>query len=216
MDYILEQINDYTYKLEIKGEYANELCKSIKILLKSCHIDYETNTLIFSAENVTSFKTYLFNKKNTILSYGECINLIDNLSKQIYYLHKTGFGFYGFNITDILTIDNIFIICSTQFLLPIHKDYIIFVSPIMKPYFSNPELFKLTSLPSKINYKCCYYSLGLLVVFSLLHIYLLVGNELKTTEEIDSIIEPIFNTKIYWFIKRCLSEDINNRQLLLV
>ena len=83
------------------------------------------------------------------------------------------------------------------------------------PYFSNPELFKLTSLPSKIHYKCCYYSLGLLVVFSLLHTYLLVGNELKTSNEIDIILKPLYNTKIYWFLKRCLDDDINNRKILL-
>jgi hypothetical protein len=71
-------------------------------------------------------------------------------------------------------------------------------------------------LPSEVDYKCCYYSLGSLVVFSLLHIYLLVGNELKTSEEINEIIEPLYNTKIYWFLKRCLDDDINNRKLLLV
>jgi hypothetical protein len=55
-----------------------------------------------------------------------------------------------------------------------------------------------------------------LIVFLLLDNYLLVGNELKTFEEIDKIIYPLYNTKIYWFLKRCLDDDINNRKLLLV
>ena len=46
--------------------------------------------------------------------------------------------------------------------------------------------------------------------------YLLVGNEFKTSKEIDNILQPINNTKIYWFLKRCLDDDINNRKLLLV
>ena len=46
--------------------------------------------------------------------------------------------------------------------------------------------------------------------------YLLVGNEFKTSEEIDKILEPLFNTKIYWFLKRCFDDEINNRKLLLV
>jgi hypothetical protein len=58
--------------------------------------------------------------------------------------------------------------------------------------------------------------LGLLIVFLLLDKYLLVGNELKSAEEINKILEPLYNTKIYWFLKRCLEDDINNRYLLLV
>lgn len=209
-------INEFTYSLKINGDYINDLYNTIQKMLKSCHFDHETNSIFFSAENVISFKKYIFNKKNKKLSHGECIKVIDDLSKQIFYLHKLGFGFYGFDISDILTIDNTFIFCSTQFLLPLDSETIIFTSPIKHPYFSSPELFKLTSLPSEINYKCSYYSLGLLVVFLLLNTYLLVGNELKTSEEIDKILEPLYNTKIYWFLKRCLNDDINNRILLLV
>jgi hypothetical protein len=55
-----------------------------------------------------------------------------------------------------------------------------------------------------------------LTVFLLLNEYLLVGNELKTIKEIDKILQPLYNTKIYWFLKRCLDDDINNRKLLLV
>ena len=100
--------------------------------------------------------------------------------------------------------------------MQLYNDNIIFVSPIKQPYFSNPEVYQLTRLPTIINYKCCYYSFGSLIVFCLLHIYLLVGNEFKTTKEIDNIIYPLFNTKMYWFIKRCLEDDINRRRLLLI
>lgn len=214
--YNLIPINEFTYSLKINGDYINDVYHTIQKMLKSCHFDDETNSIFFSAEIVVPFKKYILDKKEKKISHGECIKLIDDLSKQILYLNKLGFGFYGFDISDILTIDNTFIICSTQFLLPLDGNSIIFTSPIKRPYFSNPELFELTSLPAEINYKCCYYSLGSLVIFSLLNIYLLVGNELKTSEEIDKIIEPLYNTKLYWFLKRCLDDDINNRNLLLV
>jgi len=214
--YILTPINEFTYSLKINGEYINELYHTIQQMLKSCHYDNETNSIFFSAEHVIPFKKYILNKKNRRLLHGECIKLINDLSKQILYLNKLGFGFYGFDINDILTIDNTFIFCSTQFLLPLSNDAIIFMSPIKYPYFSNPELFELTSLPYEINYKCCYYSLGSLVIFSLFNIYLYVSNELKTSQEIDKIIEPLYNTKIYWFLKRCLDDNINYRKLLLV
>ncbi len=214
--YNITQINEYTFNLNINGEFSDKLYQTIQKILKSSHFDYETNCIFFSAENVVPFKNYILNKKEKRLSHSECIKLIDDLSKQILYLNKLRFGFYGFDINDILTIDNTFIFCSTQFLLPLDDNSIIFTSPIKQPYFSNPELFELTSLPYEINYKCCYYSLGALVIFSLFNIYLLVGNELKSSEEIDKIIEPLHNTKIYWFLKRCLDDNINNRKLLLV
>jgi len=214
--YNIIQINDFTFSLTINGDYSDNMYYIIKKMLHSCHFDNETNSIHFSAENVIPFKKYILDKKDKKLSHIECIKLIDDLSKQIFLLNKLGFSFYGFDINDIITIDNTFILCSTQYLLPLNGNTIIFTSPIKLPYFSNPEIFKLTSLPSKINYKCCYYSLGLLVVFSLLNIYLLVGNELKSTEEIDKIIEPLYNTKMYWFLKRCLDDDINSRNLLLV
>jgi hypothetical protein len=185
-------------------------------MLKSSYYDDETNSIFFSAENVIPLKKYILDKNDKKLSYATCIKLIDDLSKQLFCLNKLGYGFYGFDINDILVIDNTFIFCSTQHLLELYNNDIIFTSLIKKPYFSNPELFKLTSLPSKINHKCCYYSLGLLVVFLLMNKYLLVGNEFKTSKEIDNILQPINNTKIYWFLKRCLDDDINNRNLLLV
>jgi serine/threonine protein kinase len=127
-----------------------------------------------------------------------------------------GYGFYGFDINDILVIDDIFIFCSAEHLLPIVDDNIIFYSPIKTPYFSSPEILELTTLPSEINYKCSYYSLGALVVFCLLNKYLLVGNEIKSLEEVEVILSPLYNTKIYWFIKRCLEENVDKRVLLLI
>ena len=217
--YELTTINDFTYNLKINGDFEDQLYYTINKMLKSSYYDDETNSIFFSAENVISLKQYILDKNDKKLSYATCIKLIDDLSKQLFCLNDLGYGFYGFDINDILVIDNTFIFCSTQYLLELDESdntNIIFTSLIKKPYFSNTELFKLTSLPSKINHKCCYYSLGLLVVFLLVNKYLLVGNEFKTSKEIDNILQPINNTKIYWFLKRCLDDDINNRKLLLV
>jgi hypothetical protein len=211
--YELKQINEFTYSLKINGEYNIYLYDIIKHMIKTSHMDYETDTLLFSAESVLSLKSLL-----KTFSYNQCIQLIDDLSKQIFYLRKKGYCFYGFDITDILTIDGTFIFCSTQYLLPLNYEHenIIFTYPINRPYFSNPEVLKLTSLPSEINHKCCYYSLGLLVVFLLLKTYLLVGNEVQSVEQINKSLVSIYNTKIYWFLKRCLDEDVHNRQLLFI
>jgi len=214
--YSLTPINDFTFSLKIHGDYYNYLYNTIQKLIKTAHLDYESNAIIFSAENVKPFKQYLLEEKNKKLSHLKSIKLIDNLSKQIFYLKKLGFGFYGFDINDILTIDETFIFCSVEHILPLYNESFIFTYPINQPYFSSPELLELTSLPFEINYKCSYYSLGLLVLFSLLNIYLLVVNEFKSKKEVEKLLEPLYNTKIYWFLKRCLDDDINNRKLLLV
>lgn len=208
----ITQISEFTYSLKIEGDYVSVLCHSIKKILRSIHYDEEKSVIFFSAETVLPFKEFLLEHK----THKKCIKMIDDLTKQMTYLKNIGYGFYGFDVNDILTIDNTFIFCRTQHLLPIIEDNIIFYEPIKRPYFSNPEIMELTSLPSEINYKCSFYSLGVLVVLYLLNNYLLVGNEIKSVEEIENILLPIYNTKIYWFIKRCLEENIDKRVLLLI
>jgi hypothetical protein len=185
-------------------------------MLKSTHYDSETKSMFFSAEKVIPLKTFLLDNQENKLDTGICIKMIDDLTKQMNYLKKYNYGFYGFNINDILVIDGTFVFCSTEYLKPLIGDNFIFVSPINHAYFSNPELLKLTTLPSEIDYKCSYYSLGVLVIYCLLNKYLLVGNEIKSDEIVDKTLEPLKNTKIYWFLKRCLDEKIDKRKLLLI
>ena len=143
--------------------------------------------------------------------------MIYDLTQQIIYLKKLGYGFYGFDINDIIVINNdLFVFCSAGYLSSLTNDKIIFYSPIKRPYFGNPELFLLTTLPSEINHKCSYYSLATLVVYCLTKTYLLVGNEIKSETEIEKILQPFQNTKVYWFLKRCLHLDSDKRRLLLI
>ena len=206
-NYILKPINECTYNLKINGEYNIYLYKLIKKCIKTSNFDYETSSIYFCAENVTPLKDLI---KNNSLSHNKCIKLIYDLTNQILYLKKLGYSFYGFDINDILVVDELFMFCSAEYVVPLVNESIIFYSPIKQAYFSNPELYYLTSLPSEISYKCCYYSLGTLVIYCLLNAYI------NRSEQIEKVIEPLYNTKIYWFIKRCLDSDINKRELLLI
>jgi hypothetical protein len=206
-NYILKPINECTYNLKINGEYNIYLYKLIKKFIKTSNFDYETSSIYFCAENITPLKDLI---KNNSLSHNKCIKLIYDLTNQILYLKKLGYSFYGFDINDILVVDELFMFCSAEYVVPLVNELIIFYSPIKQAYFSNPELYNLTTLPSEISYKCCYYSLGTLVVYCLLNAYI------NKIEEIEKVIEPLYNTKIYWFIKRCLDPDINKRELLLI
>jgi hypothetical protein len=206
-NYILKPINECTYNLKINGEYNIYLYKLIKKFIKTSNFDYETSSIYFCAENIKPLKDLI---KNNSLSHNKCIKLIYDLTNQILYLKKLGYSFYGFDINDILVVDELFMFCSAEYVVPLVNESIIFYSPIKQAYFSNPELYNLTTLPSEISYKCCYYSLGTLVIYCLLNAYI------KRIEEIEQVIEPLYNTKIYWFMKRCLDSDINKRELLLI
>lgn len=201
--YHLTCISNFTYGLIIHSEYSNILYQTIQQMLDTSYI---SNNIIFNAECVIPLKDI------SKLSHQSCIKLIDDLSKQLSYLNKLGYGFYGLDIDSILVIDKTFVFCSAQYLLPLDNNVLLFVSPINLPTFTNPEIDKLTSLPARINIKCIYYSLGSLITFLLLNKNLLVG----ASEQTENILRPIINTKIYWFLKRCLDDDINNRQLLLI
>jgi hypothetical protein len=208
--FILTKLNTSTFSLKIHGDGYKYIYKSILKIIKSSNFDYDTNSILISCEKVTLLKSCY------LLSHNDCIQLINDISKQIVFLHTMDYGFYGFDLNDILMIDNHFVICSTHYFVPLTDDLIYFHHPIKRPYFSSPEIIELTTLPSEIHYKCVFYSLGVLVVFCLLNNYLLVGNEIKSEEEIDIIISPLKNAKIYWFIKRCLYDDITKRMLLLI
>jgi hypothetical protein len=68
----------------------------------------------------------------------------------------------------------------------------------------NAEIGNITTLPSKIHYQSSYYSLAALVIYCLLN-----KEKVETKgEDLETILKPIFYTKIYWFLKRCLHKRI--------
>jgi hypothetical protein len=88
--------------------------------------------------------------------------------------------------------------------------------PLKRPYFGNPELYGINVLPTQLNIKSIYYSVGALITFCIINKYLLVGNEIKSNEEIKNSLEPLKGRKVYWFLLRCLEDDVNKRVMLLI
>ena len=213
-NYELTQIDEFTFNIKVNMN-AKHIYSSIKKLLKNSFYDEDEKSIFISAENIRSLHNYLINVK---MSHLKCLKMINDLTKQINYLKNINFCFYGFDIQDILVLnDDLFIICSGEYLQTLtNSSKIIFYNPIKTPYFGSPDIFTLTSLPGELNFTCIYYSLGALVVYCLLNEYLLVGNEIKSEAEIDEIMLPLNDTKIYWFLKRCLKTNSKKRVLLLI
>lgn len=179
--------------------------------LNEAENEVNQETITFTAETVKPLSTFLQKGK---LTNQETIKMIHDLSKQIAYLETNLLAFIGYNLEDILVInDDTFLIANTKRLLKIDPstNYIPIYSPIEKPYFSNPELNELTKLPARLDYRSSYYSLGALILFCSTNIYIFA--ELK---EINEILFPINYTKLYWFLRRCFHEPCNKRILLFI
>ena len=190
------------------SEAESELNNELNNELKSDQL--EEASISFTAETVKPLSIFL---KKGKLTNQETIKMIHDLSKQIAYLETNLLAFYGYELDDILVInEDTFFIASIKCLKKIDKTKCIyFYNPIDIPYFSNPELNELTKLPAKIDYRSSYYSLGALILFCSTYIY--IFSELK---EIDTILLPIYYTKWYWFLRRCFLQDSKQRILLFI
>ena len=192
----------YSITLQPEEPTMHILYNVLKMIIPQSFYDETTHALFFNAESVHSLQQYL-NLYDCKLPYTKCIGLADYMTTQINYLQKSGYGYYGFDIDDIIVIDkHIFAVVNTTYLMQHINNTFCFYAPINYPYFSSPELLKIQTLPSEINYNTCYYSLGALIAYCLFN----------TLEKRD--IELIHDTKLYWFFKRCF--ETKTRSLLLI
>jgi hypothetical protein len=217
--FLLNHLKDFNWKIQINGENNYILYFCMSKLLTGI-FDSDKNIFFFNATNVVTFRHFL-EQYNWKIHFNTIIEMIDSLSKQINILSSNGFSYIGFDLDDILVINkNTFLIINSEYILPLQKNeniMKIYFPPNKLPYFSNPELINMSTLPGTIYIQSLYYSIGVLVIFSLFNEYLLVANEIKDWNTIDkSLLNKIKNTKIYWFLKRCLEDDPKKRILLLI
>lgn len=232
--YILKKTkNSSCYSLQLKGPIKEQnyvimvhLVTTIINQIPNSFYNETTQEILFTAEtvrNISNFKTN--NKQNNktnisklnLLTETQAIEMIQCLTRQIEYLNRNNLAFYGFDKSDIIVInESIFLITSLNYLYNIDKERNInFYTPITKPFFSSPEFLSLKQLPSKISYKTNYYSLGALIIYFYLGTSLSLENDTKR-EELESLLKPIYYTKIYWFLLRCLKDNPEKRILLFI
>jgi hypothetical protein len=220
--YTLEKIiNTNKHKLYIKGRYKNHIYESLKNIIPDFFYEDCDENLIFLATTVVNlalFKEQQKNKKDE-----NVLHIINWLTIQIERLRiNSNLIFYGLDLNDILVINNnIFIIVNSNNLIEMNENInnnskITFFSPFELPYFSSPEMLNITSLPAEIDYRVSYYSLGALIIYYLTNKYLFLGNEVMREKDIENCLLPFLNTKVYWFLKRCIKSDCEKRILLFI
>lgn len=130
--------------------------------------------------------------------------LAQNLGQQLFYLEKQGYTFAWLNLDNILVVDESQFICfELDQLKRFEKSEITFTEPFsLNSPFLAPEIKRLYTLPSSVDYRAVYYSLGVLICICLF-------NE-------PVVSESILHTKLYWFLLRCLEKDPERRSLLFI
>ena len=219
------------FKIEFKSsEYSliNSLIKTR--IIQGGSTDERYKIITFNANTVKTLEDFR-NEKNISqgkkkLSVPDVAKMIHTLSIQLnYLLEYENRTIIGYNEEDIIVInDEKFVFLSSELVTDIDSEgtemAIISCPFSSNEFFFSPEMLKITEIPSKIHYKTAYFSLGVLLVYMLLEYddfykdYLKHKRSEKIIECLNS--DPIKNTRIYWFLSRCLVEEAKNRSIILI
>ena len=216
--------------------YNEALIKSItktRIILGATTTE-KYRSLTFKATSVLTFfdfqKELERENKSLKLTYNLALKMTHNLVTQLNYL-ITQFSktFLGFSPKNLIVIDKSkFVYLSDEFLLDIIKnnndddndEKLLIKSPFTRDdFFLAPELLSVKEIPSFVNYKVSYFSLSLLILYTLLgdddFIY---SEDLQEKDKISHRMETLIikNTKLYWLLERCLVEEPKNRSILFI
>ena len=179
-----------------------------KNLISSGKIKQTNNDILLMVDNIESLDKYL-KKNNNKLEYNKAEKLLKDLIIVIDSLSNYGLMFVNLDINDIIVIDeSIFMFINYNNIYKVTDDNSISIEDILtSSRFNNKNEFVQESIPYSINIKTIYYNIGNLIFYCLF-------NKLYDNNKLS--IYPIYYTKLYWFLERCLENDINNRVFLFV
>lgn len=219
----LTNIDKQFFKLEFKYNAYSLIRSIIKTrLIIGATINDTYTTITFKAKSIKQ----LTDIHTTNIPFLE--QLTKNMATQLDFLIRyERHSLLGFNPRDIIIInDNIPIYVGNEFIVELEEDDSNEKMKICTPFssddfFLSPELLKIKQLPSMVHFKTAYFSLGILIIYELLG----KKNEfyedyLKENQNINMLKlfenHPIYQTKLYWFLSRCLNEDPSKRCILYV
>ena len=164
----------------------------------------------FHASHVMRFTEF---KQENEITMKTIEDLVENLSSQLHHLSKKyNHTFYRINPNNIIVIDfSQFLYISSDDLMPLtESNEIIFTMPFCKDYYISPEIKEIAILPSKINAKTIYYSLGSFIIDLLYTFFSIKATTIKT------IPTQIKYTKLYWFLHKATLPNPKDRHLLFI
>ena len=161
------------------------------------------NKLTIHSDSIMPLNDYLI--KNKYMSYDNVEQMILDLGNQMIIMadNNKGILFFRDSCDDIIILDNEFcFISDLTNVVPINnKEQLTLNYPLKIEGFTSPELKNVASLPITVSITSSYYSLALLCIKCL-------GLDL------DLDLGMIKNTRMYFFLKRCLETDPDKRYFL--
>ena len=215
-DFAVYKNSDNLFKLMFltnSETLVNSIIKTKQIIATNICDDY--TFLYFRASSVKSFKQFISKNKN--ITYDNTLKLIFSLTKQLQYLITIeNKCYYQFNIENIIVIDNFhFLYLSNDNLMNLsNSNHLLFFKPFCRDGFISPEIANIKIIPAKIHFKTIYYSLGLLIIYFLFNKNININ--INIFEDLKEILKPIEGTKLSAFIYRCLTEKIEDRNILYI
>ena len=179
------------------------------LLLKSFMFD--DNPLERNFISILTLVDIIKDKNFSIISANK---MLSDLYLQIDFLHSSGYSISYFQPNDITIFDNnIFRFTNFEKLYPIDKsNQTIYITDTydLTSSFLSPEMKINSSIPSSIHYSCCYYSIALIVLFSLKNCNLQFNN-LSNLQ----IMNYYKHTKLYLTLSYCMEKDPSQRLFLI-
>ena len=194
-------------------------------IIKGASTDTFYKKLEFTALSVKTLSQYLkdLSKERDTILIQLSAKLIQTLSIQLHHLiTNTNHTILGFHPSNIIIInDTIPLYIGTEFVVELETKNTATISyPFSQnDFFISPELLKIREIPSQVHYKTSYFSLACLAIYVLLNGSSDFYNEyLHNHSSILKCLDnhPIKDTKLYWFLLRCLVEQPENRSILFI
>ena len=227
----LSLLNYKLHKQEIRKKYYNgniEFNTTQKILIDS----FIKSGLLNNAIAEDNYKNVYFKCSSMCLLQDvyetlkpiNIYKIIYDISTQMrYLLEDENSVFIGFDPRHILVVnDNTYLYINGTHLAKIDKQENIEIKypPNSEDFILAPELYEISELPCKINYKCSYYSVGILYLymFKTMETKNMQKIDTNDVEEISQLLKTlsINHTKIFYFLQRCLKKNPVNRQILFI
>jgi hypothetical protein len=220
------RLSKFNYKLYFNSSANEHFLPKVPLVLKSIlHMIPNLGGAIiksddgyyidFCAQSVQPLTEF---KKSLDYDYNTVISIIYSLNKQQTFLsEKYNHGMFFIDLKDIVVIDSSIFICINPELVKSINSFgeFSFYSPFSRASnsaFFSPEILAIDKIPSCVDCKCFYYSLGALAI------YCLFNKNIKglTELEIKQLLNPIYQTKLYWMLLKSVSLDYERRTLLFI
>ena len=174
--------------------------------------EYSVNLHTYSVE---TFENYL-ETHNYRLDYDTVLKILQEYANVIHYLERLNKSVVLYSLEDLIVVDDeLFVFVNNENIFDHQQQnpkQIEISVPLEITKFASPELQQQESLPFTLDYRSGLFSLASVLTYCLFAETLLNNDE----KQVKKILEPIINTKLYWFILRCAERNINNRVCLFV